>query len=154
VKRGKPLTRKTPLKPGSGGLKASGPLRRTTPLRTDADKNRAFMQRARQNSKRPEPLPPEVRAAAYARTRGRCINCGTEETAQYPHHPHHVFPKRNFPELREHPDNIVLLCADCHMNAEFSAFKRLSRKKLPMCVFQLAARHPDRTSHLMRFYDP
>lgn len=27
---------------------------------------------------------------------------------------HHILEKRNFPELRHHPDNIAILCSDCH----------------------------------------
>lgn len=31
---------------------------------------------------------------------------------------HHLLPKRNFPQFRHTPENIIILCADCHQQAE------------------------------------
>jgi hypothetical protein len=148
VKRSGPLRRTSPLE-GRGGS-----LSRKTPLRIAPAVAREFAARARRNSRPPEPLPPLVRAEAMRRCGGRCVMCGVAEVDAWPRRldPHHVWPKRLFPELAVEPRNIVMMDRQCHMTHEFSPLTRLPRAKLPMDTLALATAHPDREAFLERTY--
>jgi hypothetical protein len=99
---------------------------------------------ARAKPKAPDPIPPETRRAARARSGGKCVVCahrgyggrGGRKAA----HLHHVFPKQanRWPELIAVEDNLVGVCFDCH-EAHEGGSERIPLGALPECVFRLAA---------------
>lgn len=119
---------------------------------------REWIQKSRKTSheNRRTPTPREVVEAARVRSRSRCVVCGTkEQSTDWPHHPHHVFPVNgplhSWPELWDEPANIILLCPGCHDNHE-RAHKRVPRAKLPPETIALAVGHVDRQIYLEDTY--
>ncbi len=49
------------------------------------------------------------RAAILARDGNRCQDCGAEASTA-----HHIYPWRDWPDLRAAPTNGIALCAECH----------------------------------------
>lgn len=148
-------------------MNRSAPLRRGSGPKQDPEKTRAWQDRSRkpldrtahlvsrstldgfgppkrQPPKRPDPIPAETRAAARARSGGRCIVCvfdGNAHNAQGKATAlHHVFPKsrRKWPMLVAVEDNLVGVCFDCH-GAHEGGSRRIPLLALPECVFRLAA---------------
>lgn len=55
----------------------------------------------------------------WAASAHKCQNCGcnlgrTAHTFMF----HHLLEKRNYPEFRHTPENIMVLCLECHSKAE------------------------------------
>lgn len=97
----------------------------------------------------PVKVPTNARKVALARSRGRCVVCGDRA-----HQCHHVFPKSKWPELIKDPDNLVGVCARCHMAHEFIGVKatRIPLAALPACAIALAAAESRRQTYLERTY--
>ena len=55
-----------------------------------------------------------VRRKVFARDGYRCASCGELRHGAKRMHLHHVKPWATHPELRLDPDNLIVLCADCH----------------------------------------
>lgn len=69
-------------------------------------------------------LSEESAKVAYGRLHGerRCgAGCG-ELATQW----HHIFSQSKFPDLADHPDNLIAVCSDCH-ERHTNASKRLPR---------------------------
>ena len=47
-----------------------------------------------------------------------CYECGEKLSEPLLQNFHHLLPKRNYPELRHKEENIVILCWNCHNQAE------------------------------------
>lgn len=59
-----------------------------------------------------------VKGPLMVRKGGQCEWCGARKELQV----HHVLPYDHFPQLKEHPDNLMLLCADCHKKLHRNPF--------------------------------
>ena len=59
-----------------------------------------------------------VKGPLMERKGGRCEWCGAKEELQV----HHVLPYDHFPQLKEHPDNLMLLCSRCHKKLHRNPF--------------------------------
>ena len=59
-----------------------------------------------------------VKGPLMERKGGRCEWCGTKEWLEI----HHVLPYDHFPQLEEHPDNLMLLCSRCHKKLHRNPF--------------------------------
>lgn len=59
-----------------------------------------------------------VKGPLMVRKGGQCEWCGARKELQV----HHVLPYDHFPQLEEHPDNLMLLCADCHRKLHRNPF--------------------------------
>lgn len=116
---------------------------------------------ARVAPKRPDPIPPETRIAARARSGGQCVSClyrygkhsrGVRKAV----HLHHIFEKQfnRWPELAAVEDGLVGLCWDCHQDTHGShKQRRVALMALPECVFRLAAVvGPAAVDHLLSWY--
>lgn len=138
--------------------------RKPSQLKTDPAKIAAFVQRdrgklARGTPNRPLPVPPVVRAEAFARSRGLCVVCLHREgflpwrmspgavrrlvatgTLRWAEHPHHVLPQGRFRHLAAIADNIVGVCATCHADHHVSPRGRMPKAALPACAIELAER--------------
>ena len=66
-------------------------------------------------------LSQESAEAAFWRSGGVCAVCHGRATSH-----HHIFPQTKYPELADEPDNLVSLCANCHLN-HHSWAKRIPR---------------------------
>lgn len=153
-----------------------------TPLRASPGKIREFNQRAqdkrranaampgivrqglpatppkRTRPKRPDPIPSETRAAARARSGGRCVVCVYYGHGGRGHGKatalHHVLPKQRnkWPELVAVLDNLVGICNSHHDNHEHGG-ARIPLLALPECVFRLAADvGPGAVDYLLKVY--
>lgn len=131
-------------------------MRRGRPLRADPSKTAAWQQRGRSKGlardkglkAREKPLerraklqapaprprvatPPDVWAAVLRRDRKQCVWCRHAGRVGPAEHPHHLLPKQSWPELAGVVENVVALCASCHMTHEFSPRDRLPWDALP-----------------------
>lgn len=139
-------------KPDAKGLeRGSGP-------NADPERVREWISKSRKtaHSNKRAPTPREVVDAARVRSKNRCVVCNKpEQSAEWPHHPHHVFPVRgplhSWPELEKVVANVILLCPGCHDNHE-RAHVRVPRAKLPSETIDLATGHTDRQIYLEATY--
>lgn len=103
-------------------------------------------------------IPTETRAAARARSGGKCVVC-VHEGHRRPgkaEHLHHVFPKQEnrWPGLALVEDGLVGVCEAHHSAHEFSPDFRIPLLALPECVFRLAADvGPAAVDYLLTTYD-
>lgn len=109
------LRRLTPLRGRTQPLSRSKPLKRP-------------QTRLRPKRRQKPILRPETRAAAFARSGGRCVRCGKRATQA-----HHVFARQRWPKLVDVVENVVAVCARCHERHE-NAVERLPCSCLPDCV--------------------
>lgn len=77
-------------------------------------------------------VPAGARAAAYARTSGRCLMCPARAVQV-----HHVLPRHRWPHLAKLAANLVGICPGCHDNHE-RAHRRIPRALLPAETLTLA----------------
>jgi hypothetical protein len=108
------------------GLKREAPLERGAPLER---RSRLRARVARQGAV----TPPDVWAAVLRRDGRRCVWCRLAGRDVPAEHPHHLLPKGSgsWPELAGVVENVVALCAACHMTHEFSPCDRLPWAALP-----------------------
>lgn len=88
---------------------------------------------ARKAPKKKPALPPALRAAVMARSRGRCVVCvhlGVDRPRRAAH-VHHLLEQRNFPEYRLVEENCVGVCEPCHDEHE-RAHRRIPWEALPV----------------------
>lgn len=73
----------------------------------------------------------------WKRENATCQLCGKHQSAEKenPFHIHHIYPFAEYPHLRTNPDNLVLLCRDCHLfvhsNKNADLVFRLKPMKFP-----------------------
>lgn len=68
----------------------------------------------------------DLRSFIYQRDRGLCQRCGKFVFGKDAHC-HHIIPISEAPELKLHPDNIKLLCPECHVIEE----EKIRDKNMP-----------------------
>jgi hypothetical protein len=105
-------------------MKRTALKKRKNPMRPNPEHVRAWLAKSRaerplgqgprerpprQGFRRHEPVSTVVLAAVITRDGSGCLLCPA--AAQ---HPHHVLPRRRWPQHNQEPRNVILLCAGCH----------------------------------------
>lgn len=101
-------------------------------------------------------IPDDVRRAARARSKGRCIVCrydGKPKSGRA-EHLHHGLPKgvHGWPHHAKRAENLMGVCAKCHDLHE-RAIRRIPREALPPCFVEFCKRLGGRAeAYLERTY--